>query len=70
MTANLVLICAPKIPTQKYHTHMLQRNVNFEAPNVYAVTSANKFRTLSIDLDIEFLKQSANERLSILMPCI
>lgn len=37
---------------------MLQRNVNFEAPNVYAVTSANKFRTLSIDLDIEFLKVS------------
>lgn len=49
---------------------MLQRNVNFEALNVYAVTSANKFRTLSIDLDTEFLKQSANERLSILMPCI
>lgn len=40
------------------------------APNVYAVPFANKFTTLGIDLDIKFLKQSANEHLSILMLCI
>lgn len=30
---------------------MLQKNVSFEDLNIYAVSSADKFRTLSIDLD-------------------
>lgn len=36
---------------------MLQQNASFEDLNVYAVSSADKFRTLSIDL--KFFKQSA-----------
>lgn len=34
-------------------THMLQKNASFEDLNVYAVSFADKFRSLSIALDIK-----------------